>query len=82
MTKAPAMIDDDGRVRRTDLDTLILKISALLARVSAGEITATPGFEQRVFGGLVVLEAVASGRTVTVRDLVERWADLQPPARP
>jgi len=64
----------DDATRQSDLDLLILRVRSLLARVSAGEVSAPPGFEQRVFGGLVALEAVASGEAINVRTLVERWA--------
>lgn len=64
----------EGRVGVDDLAPVIARLRSLLARVSAGEIVASPTFEQRLYGGLVALEVVAAGAPISIKSLVERWS--------
>ena len=48
------------------------RLRSLLAKVAAGEVCASPGFEQRLFGCLVASELFASGQAVNVRTLLEQ----------
>ena len=72
MTMPETSVDADDTIRRSDLNMVNARLRSLLARVASGEVTASPGFEQRLFGGLVALELVASGRAISVRTLVEQ----------
>jgi hypothetical protein len=65
----------DSRAGVTELAAVIARLRSMLARVSAGEIVASPTFEQRLYGGLVALEAVAAGAPISIKTLVERWSD-------
>ena len=65
----------EGMIGARDLGPLIARIRSLLARVSSGEVVASPAFEQRLFGGLVALEAVAAGAPISSKALVESLSD-------
>lgn len=65
----------EGMIGARDLGPLIARIRSLLARVSSGEVVASPAFEQRLFGGLVALEAVAAGAPISIKALVESLSD-------
>jgi hypothetical protein len=64
-----------GMIVASDLEPVIARLQSLLARVSSGEVVASPGFEQRLFGGLIALEAVAAGAPLNIKTLVEYWSD-------
>jgi hypothetical protein len=68
---ADMSVDDDSILSR-DLERVNARLRSLLARVASGEVCASPGFEQRLFGCLVALELVASGHAVNVRTLLEQ----------
>ena len=73
MTIADVTVNaDDTILRSSELKPVIRRLRSLLVRVSSGEVVASPGFEQRLFGGLVALELVASGDAPNVRTLVDR----------
>ena len=72
MTMAEMGVDADDSIRLSDLERVNTRLRSLLARVASGEICASPGFEQRLFGCLVALELVASGQVVNVRRLLEQ----------
>jgi hypothetical protein len=74
VTIADMSVDADDTIRRSDLRRVSARLRSLLARVASGEVTASPGFEQRLFGGVVVLELLASGKSINVRTLVETIA--------
>lgn len=74
MTIADQAVEADATMCGSDLAPVIARLPALLARVSSGEVSASPGFEQRLYGGLVALEAVASGAAINVRTLVRHWS--------
>jgi hypothetical protein len=61
----------DDKIRLSDLQRVNTRLRSLLARIGSGEVSASPGFEQRLFGGLVALELVASGQAINVRTLLE-----------
>lgn len=65
----------EGMIGVSDLGPLIARLRSLLARVSSGQVVASPAFEQRLFGGLVALEAVAAGAPINIKTLVENWSD-------
>jgi hypothetical protein len=69
---ADMSVDADDTIRCSDLKGVNTRLRSLLARVASGEIVASPGFEQRLLGGLVALELVASGQAINVRTLVEQ----------
>ena len=65
----------EGTIGAQDLGPLIARIRSLLARVSSGEVVAPPAFEQRLFGGLVALEAVAADAPISIKALVDSLSD-------
>ena len=65
----------EGMIGGSDLGPVIARLRSLLARVSSGQVVAPPAFEQRLFGGLVALEAVEAGAPISIRTLVETWSD-------
>ncbi len=71
MTVTETSVNTDNTIRYSDLQRLNTRLRSLLAKVGSGEVSASPGFEQRLFGGLVALELVASGQTINVRTLLE-----------
>jgi hypothetical protein len=72
MTMTEMSVNADDSIRSSDLQRVNTRLRSLLARVGSGEVSASPGFEQRLFGGLIALELVASGQTINVRTLLER----------
>lgn len=72
MTMADISVDFDDSIRTSDLARVNTRLRSLLARVASGEVCASPGFEQRLFGCLVALEVIASGQDVNVRRLLEQ----------
>ena len=74
MTVTDISIDVDDCIRSGDLERVNTRLRSLMARVASGEVCASPGFEQRLFGCLVGLELLASGRAVNVRTLLEQPA--------
>ena len=70
MTEIGVNVDDT--IRFSDLQRVNTRLRSLLARVRSGEVSASPGFEQRLFGGLVALELVASGQAINLRTLLEQ----------
>ena len=74
MTMAQMSVGADDSTRSSDLERVNMRLRSLLARVRSGEISASPGFEQRLFGCLVALELVASGQAVNVRKLLKQLA--------
>lgn len=74
-TAATAATAAEGLIGVTDLGPSIARIRSLLARVSSGEVVASPAFEQRLFGGLLALEAVAAGTPISIKALVESLSD-------
>ncbi|HEY5979565.1 MAG TPA: hypothetical protein VIT41_08015 [Microlunatus sp.] len=72
MAKADMIVDPDALVRSGDLERVTTRLRSLLLRVASGEICASPGFEQRLFGCVVALELFASGQAVDVRTLLEQ----------
>jgi hypothetical protein len=72
MTMADMSVDADDSIRSIDFARVITRLRSLLARVAAGEVCVSPGFEQRLFGCLVAMELVASGQAVDVRRLLEQ----------
>lgn len=74
MTMADISVDVDDCIRSGDLERVNTRLRSLMARVASGEVCASPGFEQRLFGCLVGLELLASGRTVNVHTLLEQLA--------
>jgi hypothetical protein len=72
MTMADMIVDVDDSIRWNDLKRVNTRLRSLLARVASGEVCASPGFEQRLFGCLAALELVASGQTVNVRTLLKQ----------
>ena len=72
MTITDTSVDGDDSIRSSDLERVTTRLRSLLARVASGEVCASPGFEQRLFGCLVALELVASGQAVNVRRLLEQ----------
>ena len=71
---ADISVDVDGSIRSSDLERVNTRLRSLMARVASGEVCAPPGFEQRLFGCLVAMEHLATGRTVNVRALLEQLA--------
>ena len=71
----PSTTATEGMLGVSDLRPLIARLHSLLARVSSGEVVAPPAFEQRLFGGLVALEAVAAGAPISIKTLVETWSN-------
>ena len=75
MTIADVTVDaDDTTLCSSELKPVIHDFRSLLVRVSSGEVVASPGFEQRLFGALVALEVVASGDAINARTLVDHLA--------
>ena len=72
MTMADKSVDADDSIRSSDLERVNTRLRSLLARVASGEVCASPGFEQRLFGCLVALEFIASGQAVNLRTLLEQ----------
>ena len=72
MTMADMSVGVDDSPRSSDLERVNTSLRSLLARVACGEVCASPGFEQRLFGCLVAMELLASGRAVNVRTLLEQ----------
>ena len=72
MTMADKSVDADDSIRSSDLERVNTRLRSLLARVASGEVCASPGFEQRLFGCLVALDLIASGQAVNVRTLLEQ----------
>jgi len=72
MTMADMSVGVDDSPRSSDLERVNTRLRSLLARVASGEVCASPGFEQRLFGCLVAMELLASGRAVNVRTLLEQ----------
>ena len=70
MTEMSVKVDD--MIPSSDLQRVNTRLRSLLATVRSSEISASPEFEQRLFGDLVALELVASGRTVNVRTLLQQ----------
>ena len=71
----PSTTATAGMLGVSDLGPLIARLHSLLARVSSGEVVAPPAFEQRLFGGLIALEALAAGAPISIKTLVENWSD-------
>jgi hypothetical protein len=69
---ADKSVDADDSIRSSDLERVNTRLRSLLARVASGEVCASPGFEQRLFGCLVALEFIASGQAVNLRTLLEQ----------
>ncbi len=65
-------VDADDSMRSGDLERVSTRLRSVLARVASGEVCASPGFEQRLFGCVVALELLASGQAVDVRTLLEQ----------
>ena len=75
MTISSVTVDADNTILRSnDLEPVIRRLRSLLERVSSGQVVASPGFEQRLFGALVALEVVGSGDAINARTLVDRLA--------
>ena len=72
MTMADLSADVDDSIRPSDLERVNTRLRSLLARVASGEVCASPGFEQRLFGCLVAMELLASGQAVNLRTLLEQ----------
>ena len=72
MTMADMSVGVDDSPRSSDLERVNTRLRSLLARVASGEVCASPGFEQRLFGCLVAMELLASGRAVNVRTLLKQ----------
>ena len=72
MTMADMSVDADDSIRLSDLESVNTRLRSLLARVASGEVCASPGFEQRLFGCLVAFELLASGQAVNLRSLLEQ----------
>jgi hypothetical protein len=72
MAMADMSVDADDSLRSGDLERVNTRLRSLLARVASGEVCASPGFEQRLFGCVVALELFASGQAVDVRTLLEQ----------
>ena len=76
MTFADVTVDaDDTILRSSELKPVIRRLRLLLVRVSSGEVVASPGFEQRLFGALDALEVVASGDPSTCARWLIAWPD-------
>jgi len=71
---ADISVDVDDSTRSSDLVRVTTRLRSLHARVASGEVCASPGFEQRLFGCLVALDLLASRRTINVRTLLEQLA--------
>jgi hypothetical protein len=65
-------VDADDSMRSGDLERVSTRLRSVLARVASGEVCASPGFEQRLFGCVVALELLASGQAVDVRTFLEQ----------
>ena len=72
MAMADRSVAADASMRSRELERVSTRLRAVLARVASGEVCASPGFEQRLFGCVVALELLASGRAVDVRTLLEQ----------
>jgi hypothetical protein len=72
MAMADPSVDADDSMRSGDLERVNTRLRSVLARVASGEVCASPGFEQRLFGCVVAVELLASGRAVDARTLLER----------
>jgi hypothetical protein len=72
MAMADPGVDADDSMRSGDLERVNTRLRSVLARVASGEVCASPGFEQRLFGCVVALELLASGRVVDARTLLEQ----------
>ena len=72
MAMADMSVDADDSLRSGDLERVNTRLRSVLARVASGEVCASPGFEQRLFGCVVALELFASGQAVDVRTLLEQ----------
>jgi hypothetical protein len=62
----------DTTIGRSDLNRMTVRLHALLARIASGEVAASPGFEQRLFGAVVAFELVAAGDEIDLRALVNQ----------
>jgi hypothetical protein len=65
-------VDADDSMRSGDLERVSTRLRSVLARVASGEVCASPGFEQRLFGCVVALELLAFGQAVDVRTFLEQ----------
>lgn len=72
MAMADRSVAADASMRSRELERVSTRLRSVLARVASGEVCASPGFEQRLFGCVVALELLASGRAVDVRTLLEQ----------
>ena len=72
MTMSDMSVNADNSIRLSDLESVNTRLRSLLARVASGEVCASPGFEQRLFGCLVAFELLASGQAVNLRSLLEQ----------
>jgi hypothetical protein len=72
MAMADRSVAADASMRSCELERVSTRLRSVLARVASGEVCASPGFEQRLFGCVVALELLASGRAVDVRTLLEQ----------
>lgn len=59
----------------SELDALLAQVQSLLARVSSGQVLASPGFEQRLFGSMVALQALCAGPPLDIKTLVRDLSD-------
>jgi len=74
-TEPPSTTTTEDMIGVSDLGPVITRLHSLLARVSSGQVVAPPAFEQRLFGGLVALEAVAADAPISIKILVEGWSE-------
>lgn len=55
---------------RAETEALAASLAALLAKIDAGELTATPSLRYRLEGALVALRAVLGDASDALRDLL------------